>query len=75
MRFSSKILPPWCRKSPKISEVLPLLYLYGLSSADFVPALEQFLSLRPSTRTPISTSTQEWACPRRSLEWTPSAHT
>jgi putative transposase len=31
-RFSSKILPPWCRKSPKISEVLPLLYLHGLSS-------------------------------------------
>jgi putative transposase len=24
-RFSSAILPPWCRKSPKISEVLPLL--------------------------------------------------
>ncbi|MFE7662458.1 IS256 family transposase [Streptomyces celluloflavus] len=42
-RFSSKILPPWCRKSPKISEVLPPLYLHGLSSGDFVPALEQFL--------------------------------
>lgn len=42
-RFSSKILPPWCRRSPKISEVLPPLYLHGLSSGDFVPALEQFL--------------------------------
>ncbi|WSB19192.1 IS256 family transposase [Streptomyces albidoflavus] len=42
-RFSSKILPPWCRKSPKLSEVLPLLYLHGLSSGDFVPALEHFL--------------------------------
>lgn len=42
-RFSSRILPPWCRKSPKISEVLPLLYLHGLSTGDFVPALEQFL--------------------------------
>lgn len=42
-RFSSAILPPWARKSPKISEVLPLLYLHGLSSGDFVPALEQFL--------------------------------
>jgi hypothetical protein len=38
-RFSSKILAPWCRKSPKISEVLPLLYLHGLSSGDFVPAM------------------------------------
>ena len=41
-RFRSSILPPWCRKSPKITEVLPLLYLHGLSSKDFVPALEQF---------------------------------
>ena len=36
-RFSSAILPPWCRKSPKVAEVLPLLYLHGLSSGDFVP--------------------------------------
>ncbi|MEV7678139.1 transposase [Streptomyces sp. NPDC088341] len=42
-RFSSAILPPWCLKSLKISEVLPLLYLHGLSSGDFVPVLEQFL--------------------------------
>jgi putative transposase len=41
-RFRSAILPPWCRKSPKVTEVLPLLYLHGLSSKDFVPALEQF---------------------------------
>jgi transposase-like protein len=40
--FRSAILPPWCRKSPKVTEVLPLLYLHGLSSKDFVPALEQF---------------------------------
>ena len=42
-RFSSAVLPPWCRKSPKVSEVLPLLYLHGLSGNDFGPALEQFL--------------------------------
>ncbi len=42
-RFASAILPPWCRRTPKIAEVLPLLYLHGLSSGDFVPALEQFL--------------------------------
>ena len=42
-RFASAILPAWCRKSPKINEVLPLLYLHGLSSKDFVPALEGFL--------------------------------
>jgi transposase-like protein len=43
MRFGSAILPPWARKSPQISEVLPLLYLHGLSSGDFVPALARFL--------------------------------
>ncbi|WP_406131336.1 IS256 family transposase [Streptomyces sp. NBC_00989] len=42
-RFSSAILPPSARKSPKVAEVLPLIYLHGLSSGDFVPALEQFL--------------------------------
>ncbi|MFF0190983.1 IS256 family transposase [Streptomyces sp. NPDC005244] len=60
-RFSSAILAPWCRKSPKISEVLPLLYLHGLSSGDFVPALEQFLGstagLSPATVTRL---TQQW---------------
>jgi transposase-like protein len=45
-RFASVILPAWCRKSPKVSEVLPLLYLHGLSSSDFVPALERFLGTR-----------------------------
>jgi transposase-like protein len=60
--FSSKILPPWCRKSPKISEVLPLLYLHGPSSGDFVPALEQFLGsaagLSPATVTRL---TKQWS--------------
>ncbi|MFI6143671.1 IS256 family transposase [Streptomyces griseus] len=60
-RFSSQILAPWCRKSPKISEVLPLLYLHGLSSGDFVPAMEQFLGssagLSPATVTRL---TKQW---------------
>ena len=42
-RFCSAILPAWARKSPQVAEVLPLLYLHGLSSSDFGPALEQFL--------------------------------
>jgi transposase-like protein len=42
-RFASVILPAWCRRSPKITEVLPLLYLHGLSSKDFGPVLEGFL--------------------------------
>jgi len=42
MGFRSSILPPWCRKSPQVTELLPLLYLHGLSTGDFVPALEGF---------------------------------
>jgi putative transposase len=43
MRFQSMILPRWCRRSPKVAAVLPLLYLHGLSSSDFVPALTELL--------------------------------
>ncbi len=60
-RFSSAILPPWCRKSPKIAEVLPLLYLHGLSTGDLVPAMEQFpgstAGLSPATVTRL---TAQW---------------
>ena len=38
-RFASVILPPYARRSPKVTEVLPMLYLHGLSTKDFVPAL------------------------------------
>ena len=30
-RFTSRILPPYMRRSPKVAEVLPILYLRGLS--------------------------------------------
>ena len=61
-RFSSMILPAWARKSPQIAEVLPLLYLHGLSSNDFSPALSQFLGssagLSPATITRMTTQWQ-----------------
>jgi len=60
-RFSSAILPAWSRKSPRVAEVLPLLYLHGLSSSDFGPALTQFLGsdqgLSPAT---ITRMTAQW---------------
>jgi transposase-like protein len=58
-RFSSAILPPWCRKTPKITEVLPLLYLHGLSSGDFVPALGQFLGSSAGLSAPVITRLTE----------------
>ncbi len=61
-RFSSKILPAYARRSPKVNDVLPVLYLRGLSTGDFRPALEQLLGedaagLSPST---ISRLCKEW---------------
>ena len=41
-RFSSYILPKYARRSPKVGDVLPVLYLRGLSTGDFAPALCEF---------------------------------
>lgn len=41
-RFTSSILPRYARRSPKVADVLPVLYLRGLSTGDFAPALEEF---------------------------------
>jgi transposase-like protein len=60
-RFCSAILPPWFRKTPKINEVVPLLYLHGLSSGDFVPALGQFLGSTAGLSAPVITKlTETW---------------
>ena len=61
-RFRSQILPPWCRRSPRVAKVLPLLYLHGLSTGDFVPALEQFLgSAAGLSSATITRLTKQWA--------------
>lgn len=61
-RFTSHILPPYMRRSPKVAEVLPILYLRGLSTGDFRPALEALLGedaagLSPAT---IARLTASW---------------
>jgi transposase-like protein len=68
MRFSPAILPPWCRKTPKITEVLPLLYLHGLSNGDFVPALGQFLGSAAGLSAPVITRlTETWKGEQRAF--------
>ena len=60
-RFFSAILPAWARKSPQMTEVLPLLYLHGLSSGDFGPALQQFLGSGAGlSATTITRLTAQW---------------
>ncbi len=67
-RFASAILPAWARKTPKITEVLPLLYLHGLSSGDFVPALGQFLGSTAGLSAPVITRlTEQWKAEQRAF--------
>ena len=47
-RFTSEILPPYMRRSPKVAEVLPVLYLRGLSTGDFREALPSLLGKEAS---------------------------
>jgi len=42
-RFTSRILPPYMRRSPRLEEALPVLYLRGLSTGDFSEALKLLL--------------------------------
>jgi transposase-like protein len=61
IRFSSSILPRWARKSPKVADVLPLMYLHGMSSGDFVPALEEFFgSAAGLSASVITRLTTDW---------------
>ena len=67
-RFRSVILPPWCRKSPKVAEVLPLLYLHGMSSGDFVPALEGFFGAAAGLSASVITRlTAQWQADREAF--------
>ena len=45
-RFTSSILPPYMRPSPKVEEVLPALNLRDLATGDLKDALEALLGVR-----------------------------
>jgi putative transposase len=42
-KFTSHILPPYLRRSPRLETAVPILYLRGLSTGDFKPALSVLL--------------------------------
>ena len=63
-RFRSQILPPYMRRSPKVAEVLPILYLRGLSTGDFKVGLAALLGddasgLSPTAITRLTAAWQE----------------
>lgn len=43
MRFSSRILPPYLRRTQSLDELIPWLYLRGISTGDFTEALGALL--------------------------------
>ena len=64
-RFKSVILPPYMRRSQKVTEVLPLLYLHGLSSGDFIPALEGFFGTEAGlSASTVTRLTEQWQIER-----------
>jgi transposase-like protein len=68
VQFQSMILPRWVRRSPKVAAVLPLLYLHGLSSSDFVPALTELLgSAAGLSASVITRLTTQWQAEREAF--------
>jgi transposase-like protein len=61
-RFTSNILPPYMRRSPKVAEVIPILYLRGLSTGDFREALPVLLGEDAAGLSPtnITRLTADW---------------
>ena len=61
-QFTSEILPPYMRRSPRLEEALPVLYLRGLSTSDFAPALEVLFgeAVRGFSATTITRLKEVW---------------
>ncbi len=43
MRFKSSLIPPYLRRTRNVNELLPVLYLKGISTGDFTEALQALL--------------------------------
>jgi len=61
-RFTSKILPPYMRRSPRLNDALPVLYLRGLSTGDFEEAIPALLGAEAAgfSASTISRLTTVW---------------
>ncbi len=62
MRLTSSILPPCLRKTGSVAELLPWLYLKGLSTGDFQDALVALLGPNAAglSSTTISRLKADW---------------
>ena len=62
VRFTSSILPPYLRKAKSVEELLPWLYLKGISTGDFQEALAALLGPNAAglSSTTISRLKADW---------------
>lgn len=60
--FTSNILPPYMRKSPKLEALIPALYLKGISTGQFTEALEAILGPNAGglSSTTVTRLLKEW---------------
>ena len=74
-KFTSKILPPYLRRTKSIDELVPWLYLKGISTGDFSECLQHLVGTETAGLSPTTVvrlketwvkEQQEWS--RRSLE-------
>lgn len=67
--FQSKILPPYLRKSKSVEELIPWLYLRGISTGGFTDALESVLGEGASGLSAASVTRLKKVWESELLEW------
>lgn len=71
-RFAPSIIPQYMRKSPAIEELIPVLYLLGVSTGDFTEAMEALVGqeakgFSPSTVVRLNDVWRQLRCKRLPL--------
>lgn len=69
IKYTSKILPPYLRKSPNVESVLPILYLKGLSGNAFREALKDLFGENVSGLSPSSISSLKKVWLKEMKKW------
>lgn len=76
-KFTSAIVPPYMRRTPRLEEAIPILYLRGLSTGDFKEALASLLGEEVVTGfspTTITRLLSVWQEEQRNWQKRPLAH-
>jgi len=67
--FRSTIIPPYMRRSLKMEEAIPMLYLYGISETDMMPALRSIFGETVKGLSPGSIARMREAWHKERKEW------